>query len=272
MPQFLQDVHALLTPQHMLVLVLTLSRISGLVMIAPVFGSADVPVRIRGLLALALALVILPTNWGSSPPEPATLLDFLTMVATEVILGFALGAGVWLLLMGVQLGGMLVSQASGLSLADVFNPNLDSSTPVLGHFLYLIATAIFLTIGGHRALIAALLESFSTVPLGQSPLTLMLPEMLNDITAQSFNLAIRVAAPGVAALLLATVVLGMIGRALPQLNVMIVGVGLNAMLAAGVLALSMGTMAWAFQDELEPVLQRLFETIGTSLPDGWLTG
>ncbi len=271
MPSFLQDAQSLLSPRHVLVLVLTLSRISGLVMIAPVYGSVEVPVKIRALFAASLALIMLPVNWSVSVPQPATMLDFLMYVGTELILGFALGAGVWLLLTGVQLGGMLISQASGLSMADVFNPTLDSSTPVLGHFLYLMATVIFLCVGGHRALIAGLLESFSTVPLGQSPVTLLLPEMLNDITALSFGLAVRVAAPAVAALLLATVVLGLIGRALPQLNVMTVGVGLNALLAAGVVALSLGSVSWVFQDELEPVLQRLFDTIGTQLPDDWLT-
>lgn len=272
MTQFLHDIRALLAPQHVLVLVLTVSRVSGLMMIAPVLGSAEVPMRIRALLVMALSLVLVPTHWDAGVPQPATTLDMLTMVGTELILGFALGAAVWLLMMGIQMGGMLVSQASGLSLADVFNPALEDSTPVLGNFLYLLATAIFLAIGGHRILVAALLESFGTIPLGQSPLTLLLPEMLSDIAAQSFHLAIRIAGPGLAALLLATVVLGMIGRALPQLNVMIVGVGMNAMLAAGVLALSMGTMAFAFRDELEPTLQRVFETIGSTLPDGWLAG
>ncbi len=271
MPALLQTAQSLFTPQHVFVLVLTLSRISGMVLIAPVFGAADVPMKIRALFAMALTLIMLPVNWHASVTLPATMLDFLTYVGTEVILGFALGAGVWLLLTGVQLGGMLISQSSGLSMADVFNPSLDSSTPVLGHFLYLLATVIFLCIGGHRALIAGLLESFATVPLGQSPLTLLLPEMLSDITSLSFGLAVRVAAPGVAALLLATVVLGLIGRALPQLNVMTVGVGLNAILAAGVLALSLGSVSWVFQDELEPVLQRMFDTIGTQLPDDWLT-
>ncbi len=272
MPQFLHDIRLLLTPQHVLVLVLTVSRLSGLAMIAPVLGSNEVPMKIRALLVLALSLVLVPVHWESSVAPPVTMLDMLTMVGTELILGFALGAAAWLLMQGIQLGGMLVSQASGLSLADVFNPALDESTPVVGNFLYLLATAIFLAIGGHRAVVAALLESFSTIPLGQSPLTLMLPEMLLDIAAQSFLLAVRVAGPGLAALLLATVVLGMIGRALPQLNVMIVGVGMNAMLAAGVLALSMGTIAYAFRDELEPALQQVFETIGSTLPDGWIAG
>src|SRR5690606_38689157 len=239
--------------------VLTVSRISGLVMVAPVLGAGEVPMRFRALVAIALALVLVPTHWDASVAQPATTLDMVTLVGTELILGFALGAGIWLLMMGVQMGGMLVSQASGLSLADAFNPGLEESTPLIGNFLYLLTTVIFLVIGGHRALVAALLDSFSTIPIGQSPLTLMLPEMLNDIAGQSFQLAIRVAGPGLAALLLATVVLGMIGRALPQLNVMIVGVGLNAMLAAGVLALSMGTMVWAFRDELEPAMQRVFE-------------
>src|SRR5438874_6758889 len=107
--------------------VLVLSRVSGLVMIAPVYGSADVPMRLRALFALTLTLLIAPVQFGVTPPPATTLLDFVTYVGVELALGFVLGLGIWIHLQAFQLAGQIVSQASGLSLADVFLPNLDIS-------------------------------------------------------------------------------------------------------------------------------------------------
>ena len=124
-------------------------------------------------------------------------------------------------------------------------------------------------------MLGGLLDTFSTVPPGGGVAMFVgtanggsgpgLLEPLKDaivvLIAQSFHLAIRASAPVVAAVLLATLVLGLISRTLPQLNVMVVGFGLNAMITFGVLFLSLGAALLVFQDQIAPTLQVLFETL-----------
>ena len=87
----------------------------------------------------------------------------------------------------------------------------------------------------------------------------------------SFSLAIRVAAPAVTALLLATLILGLIGRTLPQLNVLALGFGLNALLAFAALGLSLGVAAWAFQDQIQPAMEVIFDALKTPLRMEWMS-
>jgi flagellar biosynthetic protein FliR len=251
----------LFEPGRLMLFVLVLSRVSGLVMIAPVYGSADVPMKLRALFAITLTLLIAPVQFGVTPPPATTLLDFVSYVAVELALGFALGLGIWIHLQAFQLAGQIVSQASGLSLADVFLPNLDISIPVIAHMLDLCALAIFVALGGHRLAMEGFLQTFAAIPPGQGALGPEIAQTLSALVSQSFQLGVRVAAPALAALLLATVLLGLVSRTLPQLNVMALGFGLNAMLALAVLSLSLGAAAWALEDEIAVVLDGLLRSL-----------
>ncbi len=254
----------LFEPGRLMLFVLVLSRVSGLVMIAPVYGSADVPMKLRALFALTLTLLIAPVQFNATPPAATTLLDFATYVGIELALGFVLGLGIWIHLLAFQLAGQIISQASGLSLADVFLPNQDASIPVISHLLDLCALAVFVALGGHRLVMEGFLQTFAVIPPGQGVLGPEITQTLNMVIAQSFQLGVRVAAPALTALLLATLVLGLIGRTLPQLNVMALGFGLNAMLGLAVLALSLGAAAWALEDELAGVLDGILRGLVAS--------
>ncbi len=198
-------------------------------------------------------------------PDPKALVNFMTLVGTELAIGFVIGLAVWLLFTAVQIAGQIISQTSGMSLADVFSSSIGSSTPLLAQGLYWVALAVFLTIGGHRLVMQGLLESFDSAPLGASVLSPAISEMIIDVVAMSFELALRIAAPAFTALLLSTLVMGLISRTLPQLNILVVGFGVNAMVTFAVLAFSLGGAAWAFQEQIEPVVQSALEAVRAPL-------
>jgi flagellar biosynthetic protein FliR len=111
---------------------------------------------------------------------------------------------------------------------------------------YFLTLAMFVLLDGHRLLTEALLETYMWMPPGRGVLGASYVDALTTLLTQSFLLAIRAAAPAMAALLLATLILGLIGRTLPQINILAVGFSLNALLTAGVLILSIGAIGWAF--------------------------
>jgi flagellar biosynthetic protein FliR len=246
---------------HFLVFTLVLIRVSGLMIVGAPLGSSEAPAQVRALLAFAIALVLTPTQLASQVTWPASLLGYGVMIGGELLLGLTLGFGVMLLFSGVQLAGQIISQMSGMSLADVFNPGVDASIPLFSQMLYLLALAIFLILGGHRMMIAGLLESFTVLPLGGIAMPDSLGELVVNLLVQSFSLGVRTAAPAMVALLLASLVMGIISRTLPQLNVMAFGFGLNALTTFGILSISLGGMAWLFQDEIEPALQFVFAAL-----------
>jgi flagellar biosynthesis protein FliR len=250
-----------ISTQQFIVFSLVLTRVSGVVATAPIYGTAETPARIRAFLALTLALLVMPSQWHAAISPPRTLIDYLLIVAAEVSIGLTLGLGVMILFCGVQLAGQVVSQIGGASLAEVFDPTSDSNLPLFSELLRLFTLAIFVLIGGHRLVLGGLLDTFTAIPPGGAGFSATLPEVLSALVGQSFALGVRAAAPVMTALLLASLVLGLIGRTAPQLNIISLGFGLNAMVTLAVLAFSLGAIAWIFQEQVEPLLESVLDAI-----------
>jgi flagellar biosynthetic protein FliR len=255
--------------EKFLLFTLILTRVSGLTMTAPAMGSKDVPVRIRALLALALAVLVFPLQRSAAVDDPGTTLNYLALVGGELLIGAFLGLGVMLLLQGLELAGELIASTGGLMLADVYDPTSDASVPIVSRFFFFFGLSIFLCIGGHRMVMAGLLDTFQAIPPGKGLFGAPVSDAFLTLLAQSFSLGLRVAAPAVVALLLTTLVMGLIGRTVPQLNILIIGFGLNALLIFAVLALTLGAAALAFQAQLEPALQTLLDALKTSVRGEW---
>ncbi|HEY2828010.1 MAG TPA: flagellar biosynthetic protein FliR [Pirellulales bacterium] len=242
-----------------------LARMGAVVITAPVFGMNAVPTQVRALLAFALALVITPMQLAAPLTMPTNLPQYAVCLGGELLVGALLGMGVMILLSGAQLAGQIISQMSGLSLADVFSPGLDTEVPVVANLLNILTLAVFVIIGGHRLLVGAVLDTYTFVPIAHVSFPDSLGPLISTLLAESFSLAVRGAAPAMVALMLATIVLGLISRTLPQLNVLSFGFGLNALVSFVALAFSIGAIAWLFQEQLEPAVQTIVDSLRPSI-------
>lgn len=244
-----------------LIFVLVLTRVGSLIMTLPILATANVPWQVRALLAIGISLILTPVYWGSPVPQPENLLALGVLLIRETILGVALGLAVMILLSGMQLAGQIISQTSGMTLADVADPTFETTVPLFSQILEMLALAIFFIVGGHRQVIAALLGSFAWMPPGQGRLPENLVEALSSITSHSFEVGIRAAAPVMVALILATLVVALISRTLPQLNAVAVGLNFNSLIVLGMFGISLGAAAWIFQEELDVVLEKMAGTM-----------
>src|SRR5262249_21340640 len=104
---------------ELLVFGLVLVRVSTLVMIAPLFGTASVPARVRVLVSVALALLVMPVELARSNPAPGSAAEYLVQVGGEALIGLSLGLGVRVLFTSLQVAGQVICQMSGMQLADV---------------------------------------------------------------------------------------------------------------------------------------------------------
>jgi flagellar biosynthetic protein FliR len=249
----------LATPSRLVVFVLVLTRISGLLMTAPLLSNRSAPLRVRAMLAIVLAMFITPLQEGV--PDPGTLVNLLTLMIGEAIVGLSLGLGLLILFSGVQLTGYTLGQMSGAQLADAFDPTFDQSVPVHSQLLDLVTLAVFVTIGGHRELLDALLGTFRNLPLGGGGFQQSVAEAMFHVITESFTVGIRAAAPAVVALLASILILGLISRTLPQLNILAVGFSMNAVVMLAIVAMSLGGIVYVFQDEVSPTIDMLREAI-----------
>lgn len=237
-----------------LIFVFVLTRLSGLVMTVPVFGTRGAPIQVRAFLAMGLALIITPVYAHTPVDDPGNMVNMLVILAREAAVGIALGLAILILFAGAQLAGQLLSQISGMSIAEAFDPDFDSSVSSFTQLLDWVAMSIFVCIGGHRQVLSALLDTFQWMPPGKGSCSNDLVDALVDVTTQSFVVGIRAAAPVLIALLLAVLVTGLISRTLPQLNVMAIGFNINVFVMIGTLSVTLGAAAWVFQEQVDTTL------------------
>lgn len=242
-------------------LVLVLVRTAGIMLVAPVFGTNEVPPTVRALIAFALALMMLPVQGTVGAAAPRNLIDLGLMLTAETLIGLTLGLGVMVLFSAFQLTGQVIGQLSGMSLGDVFNPGFNDNMPIFSHLLYLVTLAAYMLIGGHRLLLGGLLDTFQTIPPGTAVFAQETQRLFVDLFTESFELGLRAAAPATVALLLATLVLGMVSRALPQLNILALGFGFNSLVTFSVLSITFGGACWLLQDRLAGVIEATLEAL-----------
>lgn len=225
----------LLAPASVGAVVLFAARVSGLVMVAPVFSAKSLPMMLRAtlivLLTWLLAPVALKSAQGAVPLTPAVLLS-------ETLVGFAIGFGVALLVGAAEVMGDLLSVQIGLSGAAVLDPLTNQQVPVLGQFSNLFALALLLAMDAHLVMLDALAASTRVLPVGGATDMPAGAAALVGLGGSLFVLGLRFAAPIIAVVLLANAALAIMGRAAPQLNVLAVafpvqiGLGLLALFAA----------------------------------------
>lgn len=214
-------------------------RIGSCFMLAPAFGAVTVPMRVRVILAGAVALLVAPlvTVPDVTPLSAAGVL----ITIQQVIIGAALGFSLQILFEAVSLGGELVANSMGLSLAFNLDPQNGTSTPTVSQLYTILVTLIFLVLDGHLALIRTLVDGFHTMPIGTSGLGANGLWSVVNWGSELFSGALVVALPGVTALLIANLAFGVVSRAAPTLNIF--SVGLPVSLVFGLLVMIAGLPA-----------------------------
>ncbi len=251
---------------HLGTFTLVLGRVGALVMTAPIFGNRAIPLQGRALIALMISLLVTPLLARHSTVDMGNLPVFTKHLLSEALIGLLFGLGITILLSGIQMTGQLISQLSGTALAEVFDPSLEENVSVYSQFFYFLTLVMFVLLDGHRLTMDALLDSFAHLPPGEANLGSDYVEALTVLLGQSFMLGIRAAAPAMTALLLATLVLGLIGRTMPQINILAVGFGVNSLLSLGCLFTTIGVVAWAFPQQTGMAIDVLRSAISSSSP------
>jgi flagellar biosynthetic protein FliR len=245
---------------HLVLGVLVMTRLSTLLMAMPAVG-VGVPKRVRAFLALLLTILLLPpvavATAADTLPRIDNLVELAIAVAREGLIGLLIGATVQLIITGMQLGGEAITSTGGMQLGDAIDPTSSSSMPSVARLVGLLVTALMLIMGGHRILLGVLLDSFKALPAGHVQFHDSMMTLVVDQLSAGMAAGVRVAAPVIAALLLSNLVTGLISRTLPQINVLAIGLSINALAMLVVLALTIGSAGLIFQNELTTVALRL---------------
>lgn len=213
-----------------------LSRILGLVAAAPLFGNAAVPISTKVSLGVLLAMIIAPTVPALPAADPMSMAGLL-ILTQEMLIGLAMGFSIRIVFAAIEMAGEISSLTMGLGFASFFDPQTKGRSSAISQFLTMLATLMFLTVNGHLVLLAALAESFVSLPISASPINGGGFQQLAAWGGEIFRSGVQISLPIVAALLLTNVALGILTRAAPQLNIF--GIGFPVTLGVGLLVLAM---------------------------------
>ena len=217
-------------------LFLVMMRCTGLVIAAPLFGHHAIPALVKFGLAAALTVALATPAGASAGTTP-----LLLAAPVELIIGLSLG---FILSLGVEafeLAGRVVSIQLGLSLGSVFSPTQEEGSTAIDPFFSVLAGLLFLAMGLHLAIVRVLANSFVAYPVGAGwPADMSLTGA--QTAALAMELGVRVALPIALVLLMVELSVALLSRAIPQINVFILGLPLKMLVGFAVLAMAMPAM------------------------------
>lgn len=237
-------------------------RVTGLVMVAPVFGANVVPRRVKMALAVALTLVLAPLVPASPTPiAPFSALALLTAVQ-QIMIGVAIGFSVQVVFDALLMAGQAIAMTMGLGFATLVDPNRGVATPVVGQFFLIVGLLLFLSLNGHLLLLQVLADSFRWMPPGPQGLDASSFALLFAWGGKIFEAGIVIALPAVVGLLVVNLALGVVSRAAPSLNLFAVGFPVSMLLGFFMLVLSLPALQTSFEHLLGDALGMAARVVG----------
>jgi flagellar biosynthetic protein FliR len=235
--------------------ILPLFRIGAVLMTMPIFGTTLVPTRVRLYFALAITVVVVP----GLPPMPqvhALDLSALLLIAEQIIIGALMGLSLQLFFQAFVVAGQIISIQMGMGFASMVDPTNGVSAAVIGQFLTMLVTLLFLGMNGHLVVFEVLMESFTTLPVGSAMLINHFWEMANKL-GWVLGAAMLLVLPAITALLVVNIAFGVMTRAAPQLNIFSIGFPLTLVLGLVIFWVGLGDILNQYQPLATEALQLL---------------
>tara|TARA_E500000318_G_scaffold80233_1_gene75342 strand:- start:3702 stop:4466 length:765 start_codon:yes stop_codon:yes gene_type:complete len=223
-------------PTQVYIILLVLSRLGATMMLIPGIGETFVPVRYRLTLAIGLSLVVAPLIGDKIPLAPSAP-ELVRLLFLEMVVGLYFGLVARILLLTMDTAGQIIAMNTGLANAQIFNPAIATQGSLPGFFLLNIATLLLLITDLHHLLIRALIDSYSLFPPGEPLPIADFADAISTIIANSFQLAVQLSSPFIVLGLLFYLVMGVMARLMPQLQIFFVALPIQVVMGLVVLSL-----------------------------------
>lgn len=229
--------------QQLLVWMVAMIRPGAALLAAPMFGAGAVPVQLRLVLALAVGIPATAANGVTISAEGIVSVAGFLMIVAEIVAGLAIGFSLQIGFAAALVAGEAISNVMGLGFASMADPASGQASPAIGQFLSMLTMFLFLAADGHLVLIAIIAESYRALPPGNAWLSFTAIDNIVMFGRLAFSAGLSIALPVGFALVLVQLILAMIARSAPTLNLF--AVGLPAALLAGIILLAIAAPVMA---------------------------
>lgn len=237
--------------------ILVFARIGSMVMLLPGFGEANIPVRVRLGIALALTLILLPMHRNAYNVSMTSMAPLLVLMVHEIVIGVVLGATARVTLSALAVAGSVIAQQLGLGFVTTIDPTQGQQGALIGNFLTMLGLTLLFATDMHHLVIAALSESYNVFSPGQLLPSGDVAALATRVFATAFKIGVQLAAPFIVFGLVFNLGLGVLARLMPQMQVYFVGVPLSILAGFLILAAIIATMMGTYLDYFGGVLHDL---------------
>ncbi|HIZ52985.1 MAG TPA: flagellar biosynthetic protein FliR [Candidatus Enterococcus avicola] len=201
-------------------------RITAFMVISPVFSQKGIPTLSKVVISAALMLVTVPLVPYFEPVD--NLFIFALVVWKEVLFGLAMGFLSQLVFTGVEIAGQFIDFQVGFSMAQAYDPTFQIMSSQYGKLYYWLTIMVIFITNLHHYLIKGLIDSFHLVPIGAASISGVTVEGVIKLFSLTFEMAIHLAAPLVISAIVIDIVLGILSRTIPQINVLMMGMPMKS--------------------------------------------
>lgn len=236
-------------------------RCSAMLLSSPVFGAQNTPLPIRILTTLAISAALTCALQPKVGPVPQDLYQMVAAVATEAVAGLIIGLFMQLALQAALMAGALLDTQIGLGMSQTLNPIAGVPVAVIAQYKFMLAVVVFLSINGHHVMLQAFARSYELMPTLGGETIANLHQGYLGLLGQISLLSLTIAAPVLAVSLVVDAALGIVSKAVPQMQAIMVG--LPAKLIMGMIAMSLAlpTLASGVQAGVEQATDALYKVM-----------
>ncbi len=198
-------------------------RVLGMMLVVPILSNRNVPYMTKVSFAIFLSMIIISAIPVEAPVSSTNVINFGLTVIIEFVTGYTIGFGAYMVFSILSLAGQFIDMQIGFSMVNVFDPLSQIQLTITGNLYYYILMMIAIITHAHHYFIRALLYSFKVIPLGGMVISPALNMAIIDYMSDFFVIALRIGAPIFFVMLITNVVLGVLARAVPQLNMFVIG-------------------------------------------------
>jgi len=235
---------------------LVLLRVSAMIMFLPILGHQLVPPQVKIGLIGVISILLYPIVHPIAPAIPPSPVALGLIAGQEILIGAMLAIFAQLIFAAVQLAGQIMSYQMGMAIANVFDPSTSAQIAIVGQMAVVLSMLIWLVAGGHHAFLMAISDSFTILPIGHA-WSFTGWQALNDAAANMFVLGLRLTAPVLLLLLFTYVALGLLSRAVPQIQIFFVSFPLTIGLGMLIFAFSLPVFLALVHDGFKDLFLRI---------------
>ena len=259
------DLQLIPVEQFQTFLVVT-SRVSGFVGAIPVFSSTSTPARVKVGLAIACSLALFPLMEGNVPRVSFAPIPFSLLIVSELLLGLLLGLTARLIFTAVEFGATVIGFQMGFAAANVFDPSGQRQVALLSQFQNVFAILIFLAIDGHHMFLRTAVISYELLPPGLIDFSGEAIPYLMRLATHMFAIGVQFSAPVMAVLLLSGLILGVLSRVFPQLNVFLLSFPINIGTGFIVIGLTLNLSSTLIRREFDMLAEQILNLLQYLVP------